>query len=325
MLKIGSIFLKNWLLMAPMAGYTTLPFRLMAKKMGAGCVTTEMVSSKGLILGHPRTLGYLKSHPDEKPLCVQIFGAEPRVMAAAAQMAVQGGADIVDINMGCSVKKVVKTGAGAALLRDLKRADQMISSVRRACPVPLTVKIRAGWSPGDTVALELAHVIEGCGADAVTVHPRYATQGFSSPADWQWIRRIKEQVSIPVIGNGDVTEPALALRMKQETGCDGVMIGRAAIRNPWIFRQIESIGQGLPPLQPSPSERKGFILEHFALLCESMEESKAARAIRGLLLAYSKGLPRSSLFRENISKIQDAQALLTAVDDYFVEQEQAED
>ena len=325
MLKIGSVHLKNWVLMAPMAGYTTLPFRLMAKRMGAGCVFTEMVSSMGLTLGHKRTLGYLKSHPDEKPLSVQIFGSRPEVMAAAAQVAVQGGADMVDINMGCPVKKVVKTGAGAALLRDLKKADQMIRSVRRACSVPLTVKIRAGWSPGDPVALELARVIEDSGADAVTVHPRYATQGYSSPADWQWIRSIKEHVRIPVIGNGDVTEPSLAFRMKQDTGCDGVMIGRAAIRNPWIFRQIESIEQGLPPLQPRPSAKKGFILGHFTMLCETMEESRAAQAIRGLLLAFSKGLPRSSLFRENISKIKDAQALVSAMDDYFIDQEQAED
>jgi tRNA-dihydrouridine synthase B len=325
MLKIGSVLLKNWLLMAPMAGYTTLPFRLMAKKMGAGCVFTEMVSSMGVALGHKRTLSYLKSHPDEKPLSVQIFGSRPDVMATAAQMAVQSGADMVDINMGCPAKKVVKTGAGAALLRDLKKADQIIRSVRRACSVPLTVKIRAGWAPGDPVALELARVIESCGADAVTVHPRYATQGFSSPADWQWIRSIKEQVRIPVIGNGDVTEPSLAFRMKQETGCDGVMIGRAAIRNPWIFRQIESIEQGLPPSQPSPSARKGFILDHFAILCETMEESRAAHAIRGLLLAFSKGFPRSSLFRENISRIKDAQALVNAMDDYFMDQEQAED
>jgi nifR3 family TIM-barrel protein len=325
MLKIGTILLKNWLLMAPMAGYTTLPFRLMAKKMGAGCVTSEMVSSKGLVLRHPRTLSYLKSHPDEKPLCVQIFGSQPEVMATAAQMAVQGGADMVDINMGCPVKKVVKTGAGAALLRDLKKADQMISSVRRACSAPLTVKIRAGWSPGDTVALELARVIESCGADAVTVHPRYATQGFSSPADWQWIRRIKEQIRIPVIGNGDVTEPSLAFRMKRETGCDGVMIGRAAIRNPWIFRQIERSEQGLPEVQPDPSARKACILEHFTMLCETMDESKAAQAIKGFVLAFSKGLPGSSLFRERICKMKDARSLVTAVDNFFIEQEQAED
>ena len=301
-----------------------MPFRLLAKKMGAGCVFTEMVSSMGLTLKHKKTLGYLRTHPNEKPVAVQIFGDQPEVMATAAQMAVQGGADIVDINMGCPVKKVVKTGAGAALLRDLKKAEQVISSVRRACSVPLTVKIRAGWSHGDPVALELSRVIETCGADAVTVHPRFATQSFSSPADWGWIRRIKEHVRIPVIGNGDVTEPSLAFRMKRETGCDGVMIGRAAIRNPWIFRQVELIEQGLPPLRVGPSARKSFLLDHFRMLCETMEESTAARAIRGLLLAFSKGLPRSSQFRENIGRITDSKALLSAMDEYYIEEEQFE-
>jgi len=238
---------------------------------------------------------------------------------------VEGGADMVDINMGCPVKKVVKTGAGAALLRDLKKADQMISSVRRSCAVPLTVKIRVGWSPGDPVALELARVIESCGADAVILHPRYATQGFSASADWQWIRRIKEHARIPIIGNGDITEPSLAIRMKRETGCDGVMIGRAAIRNPWIFRQIEQVEQGFPPVQPSPSAKKAFILDHFTMLCETMEESKAVQAIRGLLFSFSKGVPRSSQFRQNLNKIKDAHALVTAMDDYFIKLEKAED
>jgi nifR3 family TIM-barrel protein len=323
MLKIGSTLLKNWVLMAPMAGYTTLPFRLMAKKMGAGCVTTEMVSGKGLTLGHQKTLRYLRSHPDEKPLCVQIFGSQPEVMATAAQIAVDAGADMVDLNMGCPAKKVVKTGAGAALLRDLKKADQMISSVRRACSVPLTVKIRTGWSQVEPVAVELGRVIENCGADAVIVHPRFATQGFSSSADWQWIRRIKEEVRIPVIGNGDITEPSLALRMRQETGCDGVMIGRAAIRNPWIFRQIEQVEQGVPPIQPGPLARKAFILDHFTLLCETMEESKAAQAIRGFLLSFSRGLPGSGHFRQTICRISDTPGLVSAMDDYFIQSENA--
>ena len=325
MLKIGSLLLKNWVLMAPMAGYTTLPFRLMAKKMGAGCVTTEMVSGKGLTSGHQKTLGYLRSHPDEKPLCVQIFGSQPEVMATAAQIAVDAGADMVDINMGCPAKKVVKTGAGAALLRDLRNADQMISSVRRACSVPLTVKIRTGWTQENPVAVELGRVIEKCGADAVIIHPRFATQGFSASADWQWIRRIKEEVRIPVIGNGDITEPSLALRMRQETGCDGVMIGRAAIRNPWIFRQIEQVEQGISPVQPDPLARKAIILDHFTMLCETMEESKAAQTIRGFLLSFSRGLPGSSHFRQNVCRIRDAQGLVSAMDDYFAHSERAAD
>jgi tRNA-dihydrouridine synthase B len=317
MLCIGSVKLDNSLLMAPMAGYTTLAFRLMVKKLGAGCVTTEMVSANGLTRSHKKTADYLKSHPAEKPLSVQIFGSHPEMMAMAAQMAVESGADLVDINMGCPVKKVVKTGAGAALLRDLGQVARIVSSVRNACLCPVTVKIRAGWSPAEPVAIEVARAIEDCGADAITIHPRYATQGFSVPADWAWIGRIKERLRIPVIGNGDVFEPSSALRMKKETGCDGVMIGRGAVGNPWIFRQIAAMSQGFPKAQPSLSERRSFILDHFRLLCESVEEHRATLAIRGLLLSCTRGLPDSSQFRATISQIKNQETLVNTIDNYF--------
>ncbi len=317
MLCIGSVKLDNSLLMAPMAGYTTLAFRLMVKKLGAGCVSSEMVSANGLTRSHKKTTDYLKSHPAEKPLSVQIFGSHPEVMAMAAEMAVEAGADLVDINMGCPVRKVVKTGAGAALLKDPGQVARIVSAVRSACSCPVTVKIRAGWSPAGPVAIEIARVIEDCGADAVTVHPRYATQGFSVPADWAWIGRIKERLSIPVIGNGDIFEPSSALRMKKETGCDGVMIGRGAIGNPWIFRQVATMSQGLPEAQPSLSERRSFILDHFGLLCESVEEQRAALAIRGLLLSCTRGLPHSSQFRASIAQIKNRGTLVNTIDNYF--------
>ena len=317
MLRIGTLTLSNWLIMAPMAGYTNLAFRLMVRRLGAGLVTTEMVSAMGLARDQKRTSAYLRSHPEEKPLSVQIFGARPEVMARAARMAVEAGADLVDINAGCPVKKVVKTGAGASLLREPKRLAEIICAVRLAVSVPLTVKIRSGWSPQEPSACEVARIIEDCGADGITVHGRFATDGFSGPADWGWIGRVKERCKIPVIGNGDVLDPSAALRMKAETGCDGVMIGRAAIGNPWIFRQVLLAEQGLPVQAPQLSERRSHILEHFRLLSDSMGEHRAALNMRGVLLSYTKGLPHSTAFRGLITRIRDTESLMRTMDHYF--------
>jgi tRNA-dihydrouridine synthase B len=317
MLQIGSLKLTNDLIMAPMAGYTHLPFRLLIKRLGAGLVMTEMVSAMGLVMGQRKTREYLQTHPDEKPLGVQIFGSDPDVMSRASVIASEAGADLVDINMGCPVRKVVKTGAGASLLRDLKKVADVVSSVRRACPLPLTVKIRAGWSPKEPVACEIARIVEDCGADAVTVHPRFASQDLSTPAQWDWIARVKEQVGIPVIGNGDVFEPSLALEMKDRTFCDGIMIGRGALRNPWIFSQTISLKQGEAVKQPGLKERRAFILDHFHLLSGTLGEKKAAPAMRGVLLSYTRGLPYSGHFREQLSQIRDSDTLAQAIDGYF--------
>jgi len=303
--------------MAPLAGITNLPFRLLAKRLGAGLVTSEMVSAKGLIAGHDRTRRYLASDPREKPLAVQIFGCEPDVMAAAAQVVVEAGAGVVDINMGCPVKKVVKTGAGAALLRAPRAVAAVVSAVRRTCDVPLTVKIRAGWSPERATACEIGRVIQDCGADAVTVHPRFATEAFSVPADWELIAQVKRRLQIPVIGNGDVWEPSLARKMKTETGCDGVMIGRGAIGNPWVFRQILQLEQGLPAPPASLAERKSVLLEHFEHLTAAMGEPRAALVMRGLLLWYTRGLPQSSRFRGSVNRIMDLNSLVATMDVYF--------
>jgi len=318
MLHIGTLRLKNRFVLAPMSGITNLPFRLMIKRLGAGLVTTEMVSAMGLIQGRNKTLRYLTSHPDEKPLAVQIFGTKPEVMAEATRMVVDAGADIVDINMGCPAKKVLKKGAGGALLREPKKLKEIISSVRRACSVPLTVKIRSGWAADESLSSENSHMMEDLGVDAVTIHPRFVTQGFSGKADWTVISKLKKDLTIPVIGNGDVLSALDALKMKNQTGCDGVMLGRAAVSNPWIFEQIWAIEHGAELREPTLQERRAFIEDHFQLLSSFKGENRAAFIMRGLLLRYTKGLPHGARFRESITRIHDYDTLVTTLDQYFL-------
>jgi nifR3 family TIM-barrel protein len=238
-------------------------------------------------------------------------------MARAAQIAVDHGADVLDINMGCPVRKVVKTGAGAALLREPKNAAAVISAVRLACPVPLTIKIRAGWSPSRPMAVEIAKMAEDLGVDAITVHPRFAVSGYSGKADWTLIGLVKEQVRIPVAGNGDIFRPDHALQMRQHTGCDAVMIGRGAVGNPWIFRQTLNMEKGLPAGQPELDQRRALIMKHFHMLCDLVGEQRAALTMRGLLLAYTKGLPHSTHFRHRISQIKDLETLTRITETYF--------
>ena len=317
MLEIGTLSLKNRLIMAPMAGITNPPFRQIVRELGAGLTVTEMVSAVGLSRGHQKTFHYLESVTREKPVAVQIFGADPAIMAAAAEKAILKGADLVDINMGCPARKVIKNGSGGALLRNPSAIGRMVRAVRKVCTVPLTVKIRAGWSSEEANFPEVTSILEDCGVDAVTVHPRFVKQGFSGRADWRIIREIKERLTIPVIGNGDVSRPEMALQMRKETGCDGVMIGRGALGNPWIFRQILDLENGLDPQPPDLLERKKIIRLHFTLLSRMMGETVAAKMMRAQLLWYTKGLPHSSRFRGAFTGIKDIDSMMTALNHYF--------
>jgi tRNA-dihydrouridine synthase B len=316
-LQIGTLKLKNPFIMAPMAGITNRPFRRIVKQFGAAMVTSEMVSAMGLMMGQNKTLDFLRSHPEERPFCVQLFGSDPDVMAKAAEKVIQAGADVIDINMGCPARKVLKTGSGGALLLDWRKAERIVSAIRRVSPLPLTVKIRAGWSPSQGNPLDLALALENGGADAVTVHPRFVTQGFSGIPDWGLIARIKSRVAVPVIGNGDVFSPHLAIKIREETGCDGVMIARGALGNPWIFQQTLDLAQRLVPIEPAPLERKRLIMKHYHLLSDEMGERRAAFHFRGLLLRYTKGLPGSGRFRGSIEQVKDLQSLVGAMDGYF--------
>jgi len=315
--SIGSVRLANATILAPLAGITNLPMRLLCKAGGAGLVCSEMISANGLVHGSSKTAAMLRSTPAERPLSIQIFGADPAVMAEAARMVAAAGADILDINFGCSVRKVVKTGAGAALMRDARRAEAVLEAVRRAVSIPLTIKIRSGWTASGDQALEIAAVAENCGVDAVTVHPRTAGQGFSGRADWSLIGRIRQRLRVPVIGNGDIVAPEDAVRMQQETGCAAVMIGRAAIGNPWIFGQIEALWTTGTYRAVSPAERRLAMRRYASATVAEYGETVGCRLLRSRLGWFVRGLRYGSRFREGIKHLESEAEALAAIDAFF--------
>lgn len=315
-LKIGPLGLENNLIFAPLAGITNLPMRLMARQAGCGLVCSEMISANALYYKTPKTFQLLESVPEERPLSVQIFGADPAIMAEAAQMVAATGADILDINFGCSVKKVVKTGSGVALMRTPELARKILVAVRRVIAIPLTIKIRSGWENSGCQAYEIARIAEECGVDAVAFHPRTATQGFSGKADWSQIAHLKEMVRIPVIGNGDIVSFEDALRMKHETGCDGMMIGRAAIGNPFIFQQIAAAENGKPVFVPDFSQRIDILRSYLDASVVHLGEFNACRMMRSRMCWFVKGMPRASQFRESIRKISSRKEAHFFIDEF---------
>jgi nifR3 family TIM-barrel protein len=315
-MKIGAVETDNFSVLAPLAGITNLPMRLIAKRAGCGLVCSEMISSNGLVYKSGKTVQMLDSVPEEKPLSVQIFGANPDLMAEAARIVQDSGADIVDINFGCSVKKILKSNSGSALMKDPHLAGRILRAVRQAVTIPLTIKIRSGWDPSGQQALDIARLAEDCGVDAIAVHPRTAVQGFRGKADWSIIARVKRRITIPVIGNGDVTAPADAVRMLAETGCDGVMVGRAAIGNPMIFKQILAEQQGLPNTWPSDGQRIEMMLRYLRDSVRYLGEETACRMMRSRLCWFVKGMRNAGQFRNAVRFIASENEAVALIRSY---------
>ena len=316
-LKIGGLELGEGLILAPMAGITDLSFRRIAKSFGADLVTSEMVSAEGLVRNRASTRFLINSHPEEKPLAIQLFGSDPSVISEAARIVADEGADLIDLNMGCPVPKVLRQGAGAQLIRQPKKIKQIVEAVRRVVRIPVTVKTRSGWSKSQLNVLELARVAEDAGADAITIHPRTAKQGFSGKADWYLIGKVKQGVTIPVIGNGDVTRPEQVQEMRQLTGCNGVMIGRGAMGNPWIFQQAKQLARDETVSDPSLQERLEVMRRHLDLYKESLSGRKRPTGIRSRLMWYSKGLRGSARLRAALSGCRDAETMIKVCEDFF--------
>lgn len=314
---LGSLKLSNPFLLAPMAGLTNLPARLMAKAQGAGLVYTEMVSAAGLCQGAAKTRKLMISTDEERPVGVQLFGAKPEWMARAARLAQEAGADLIDINMGCSVRKVVKHGAGAALLKDFKLIEEMLQKTRKAVDIPLTIKTRLGWTKGVGEVMDLVPILVDAGIDGMTLHGRWASQGFTGNADWDAIKRLVEVFPGPVIGNGDVTGPVEAVNMLEQTGAFAVMIGRAAVGNPWIFSQCLDYYSGREVKTVSHKERFNAAYAHSKALKELVGSEHAVFMLRSVLMSYTKGLRNSAEFRGRINRNTDFDSLLLMLKQYF--------
>jgi hypothetical protein len=320
-MKIASLHLSNNVILAPMAGITDLPYRLVMKRFGAGLVFTEMVSANGLVRDGRRTMELLRSLPQERPLGVQLFGDDPQTLAQAAQM-VEAEADLIDLNLGCPVSKVVRGGAGSALLRDPGKVGRIVASVRRVTSRPLTVKLRSGWDGATVNYLEVAGVAVAEGADAVALHPRTRSQGFSGRSDWAHIRRLKEALPVPVVGSGDLFTAEDAVAMLAETGCDGVMIGRGGYGNPWLVRDLVAGQQGRTFPPPTPRERMEIALWHFDLFHEMYGERKTLSDMRKHLCWYARGLAGAATFRAAINQTGSASALRRLAGDFFTAAEE---
>ncbi len=314
-LTIGNVELGNNVILAPMAGVTDLPFRVLCKEQGAGLLCMEMVSAKAIYYGSKNTEELMKISPTEMPVSLQLFGSDADIMADMAKKIEEKPFAILDINMGCPVPKVVNNGEGSALMKNPKLAEEIITKMVKAVKKPVTVKIRKGFDEVHLNAVEMAKIAEASGAAAVAVHGRTREQYYAGKADWDCIRAVKEAVKIPVIGNGDVTDALSAERLLKETGCDGVMVGRAAQGNPFIFREItEYLETGVIPPKPTSAEVRAIIERHARMQMEEKGEYTGVREMRKHLSWYTVGYPNSAKYRQMINSMETMEELLHSLD-----------
>lgn len=303
-MNIGNIELSAPLALAPMAGITDLPFRLICRRLGCGMTVSEMVSAKGLLYKNVKTTEMLRIDDGERPTAIQLFGSVPAELAEAARMVEANGADMIDFNMGCPVPKIVNNGEGSALMKNPQLAHDILAAMVKAVKIPVTVKFRAGWDDNNRNAVEIARAVEAAGVSAVAVHGRTRQQFYEGKADWSIIADVKQAVKVPVFGNGDIFTVADGLRMLEQTGCDGLMIGRGADGNPWLFTALAAALRGEPlPQPPSLKERLAQAAEHLEMLIAYKNEVVAVKEMRRHISAYLKGMPHAAEFRGRFHKV----------------------
>jgi nifR3 family TIM-barrel protein len=316
-MKIKTLSIPQKTFLAPLAGVTNLPFRLLVKEIGCGVVCSEMISAKGIAYHSRKTLDLLASKKEEQPLSVQLFGSEPDSMAAGASFVQSlNVAAVIDINFGCSVKKVVRQGAGVALMKEPKLTKSILTAVRKAVELPLTIKIRSGWDPSGQQACQIGQIAQDSGVDAVILHPRTAVQGFKGRADWSIIKTLKQQLSVPVVGNGDINCPEDAADMIGQTGCDAVMVGRAAMGNPFICSQIDDLLETGAYKPPSRFDIFRIMEKLIDTYVAHFGEKPACRMLRGRLSWFVKGLPGCSTFRGNLSQLRSQHHALELIREF---------